>query len=281
MVKKLCKYLRQGYGDLPSAYAYHWVLEMQKRGVPHLHLLTLYRGELPYYAMIKTGKHKRKLTCPSMKDLWLHLAGDFGPERHAQRADLVYGPSWLLRLEVGDYLMGIGEVKAAQVFGDENIVNFDYDKLADVFAVVGYQAKHQHMKTDFQRAGDPAQWEDYGKVWSKGGDWPILVVEQYIIEDEVADILVGLFVDFMVKEETGKLEKAVTEKVKGYLTKRVEYWSGYLESRRQMALKSDYPPELIPHTLDTWGHPFLLERLAAENGIDLAGRGDNGKRVNG
>lgn len=114
----------------------HWVMEFQRRGVPHLHAAIWYTLQLPGEdgTTAATRVIGRQI---AMVDDWLELAEPFGAGRKGQHWRVIDGPvGW-----------------------------FQYMAKHCSRSKVHYQR---------QRDAVPAAWASSPRVWGSRGDWPIV-----------------------------------------------------------------------------------------------------------
>lgn len=116
-----------------GALRWHWVVEWQARGAPHLHLSIYFEEAGSYWAPVELVNH------------WLTLTSHLGSGPHGQHFDAIRTPGFWAQ----------------------------------------YLAKHaargqEHYQR--QREALPDEWNNTGRLWGKGGDWPERTAEYDIDE---------------------------------------------------------------------------------------------------
>ena len=119
-----------------GAIRWHWVIEWQRRGVPHLHGCVWWpktppnRGKVDFYL---TGKSS---VGPPIS-WWVDIASAYVASPVAQNSKPIDGV--------------VGWLK--------------------------YLSKHAARGVShYQRAGRPSGWDSTGRLWGRGGDWPVVEV---------------------------------------------------------------------------------------------------------
>lgn len=117
VIKAFCQWLRDN-----GFTRWHWVIEWQRRGTPHLHMAVYHpEGSLAHPQA-------------RIKQAWIRTAGAYGPAWGAQDVKPIAGPvGWL-----------------------------------------EYLSKHSARSVKhYQRQGLPPGWSKSGRLWGKGGSWPV------------------------------------------------------------------------------------------------------------
>lgn len=115
---------------------WHWVVEWQRRGTPHLHLAVY--SPPGWKAPISDNAGAWTVRT------WLSLAGEYGAAEVGQAVVAITGPlGWL-----------------------------------------EYLSKHASRGVaHYQRQGTPAGWSKTGRLWGKGGSWPVVEPVEAVITD--------------------------------------------------------------------------------------------------
>ena len=109
---------------MDSITRWHWIVEWQRRGVPHLHLAVYSR----------TADKEQHGPGRAVADVWLELAAPYGAARAGQFVTPITGPTGWLQ----------------------------------------YLSKHAARGVrHYQRQGKPQGWDKTGRLWGKGGTWPV------------------------------------------------------------------------------------------------------------
>jgi hypothetical protein len=132
--------LLQACRDLPGVELVSWLVEWQRRGVPHLHLAV-------YGPIQDTSESESEppITCTDsdagalVVGAWLRIAREFGPGHRGQDAKRIDGAQGWLQ----------------------------------------YLSKHAARGVwHYQRQGMPVGWETTGRMWGKVGGWPLVCEER-------------------------------------------------------------------------------------------------------
>lgn len=100
---------------------WHWVIEWQRRGVPHLHMAVYHPGGL--------GHADARIV-----QAWLRISSGYGSSQAGQ----------------------------------------DTKRIAGAVGWLEYLSKHSARSlAHYQRQGIPDGWERTGRLWGKGGSWPV------------------------------------------------------------------------------------------------------------
>lgn len=122
-----------------GAIRWSWNTEWQRRGTPHDHGVFYFpEGWFPPGGPIMHSSDARIRAAAVeawIQSVWLEVAGEYGPSRGAQVVKQITGPEGWLK----------------------------------------YLAKHASRGVShYQRQGKPPGWSKTGRLWGKGGDWPLL-----------------------------------------------------------------------------------------------------------
>lgn len=141
-----------------GAIRVHWVTEWQQRGVPHLHGVAYFPDDCPAVRIDSQGKRKT-----FYRGKWLVA-------RSATSAAWWGGNRWEDEI-LWMWLIGC---KAGQRYGAQS-VGQHIETIRQIGGWLIYLAKHAGRGVyHYQRSGKPHGWDKTGRMWGKGGDWPLV-----------------------------------------------------------------------------------------------------------